>query len=87
MRCFRDSTDPAYREYCAEIVALQKRFTQEDRNRIVREFLSEGLNAKKLPITMVLVERRFCINGLGATSRKLKSCVKRKTLRMKSSKR
>ena len=48
MRCFRDSTDPAYREYCAEIVALQKRFTQEDRNRIVREFLSEGLNAKEV---------------------------------------
>ena len=48
MRCFRDTTDPAYREYCAEIVALQKRFTQEDRNRIVREFLSEGLNAKEV---------------------------------------
>ena len=27
MKYFRDSTDPAYREYCAEIVGLQKRFT------------------------------------------------------------
>ena len=48
MKYFRDSTDPAYREYCAEIVGLQKRFTAEDRNRIVREFLSEGLNAKEV---------------------------------------
>ena len=48
MTYFRDSTDPAYREYCAKIVGLQKRFSQQDRDRIVREFLSEGLNAKEV---------------------------------------
>ena len=48
MTYFRDSTDPAYREYCAKIVGLQKRFSQQDRDRIVREFLSEGHNAKEV---------------------------------------
>ena len=84
MTYFRDSTDPAYREYCAKIVSLQKRFSQQDRDRIVREFLSEGLNAKE-------VASHYGLSGaqvlLGTTSRTLRSCVKQKTLRMKSSKR
>ena len=45
MTYYRGEADPAYREYCAKIVSLQKRFSQEDRERIVREFLSEGLNS------------------------------------------
>ena len=53
MTYFRDSTDPAYREYCAKIVSLQKRFSQEDRERIVREFLSEGLNAKEVSMAQL----------------------------------
>lgn len=48
MTYFRDSRDPVYREYCASIVRLQKRFSQEDRDQTVREFLSEGLNAKEI---------------------------------------
>ena len=48
MTYFRDSTDPSYREYCAKIVGLQKRFSQQDRARIVREFLSEGPPALKI---------------------------------------
>ena len=84
MTYFRDSTDPAYREYCAKIVGLQKRFSQQDRDRIVREFLSEGLNAKEVASHY---GRKFSINGLDTTSRTLRSCVKQKTLRMKSSKR
>ena len=40
MTYFRDSTESAYREYCAKIVGLQNRFSQHDRDRIVREFLS-----------------------------------------------
>ena len=48
MTYFRDSTESAYREYCAKIVGLQNRFSQHDRDRIVREFLSEGLNAKEV---------------------------------------
>ena len=48
MTYFRDLRDPVYREYCASIVRLQKRFSQEDRDQTVREFLSEGLNAKEI---------------------------------------
>ena len=33
MTYFRDSTDPAYREYCAKIVSLQKRFSQQESGR------------------------------------------------------
>ncbi len=31
MTYFRDSTDPAYREYCAKITGLKTRFSQQDR--------------------------------------------------------
>ena len=48
MTYFRGSTESAYREYCAKIVGLQNRFSQHERDRIVREFLSEGLNSKEV---------------------------------------
>lgn len=47
MTYFRDSTESAYREYCAKIVGLQNRFSQHDRDRIVREFLSEGAQRQR----------------------------------------
>ena len=53
MTYYRGEADPAYREYCAKIVSLQKRFSQEDRERIVREFLSEGLNAKEVSMAQL----------------------------------
>ena len=70
MKYFRDSTDPVYREYCAEIVGLQKRFTADDRNRIVREFLSEGLNAKEVANQYHLSGAQFFISGLDTISPK-----------------
>ena len=48
MTYYRGEADPAYREYCAKIADLKNRFSQQDRDRIVREFLSEGLNAKEV---------------------------------------
>lgn len=65
MTYFRDSTDPAYREYCANVVAQQKRFTQEDRNRIVREFLSEGLNAKEVAFQYHLSSAQLLYQWVG----------------------
>ena len=49
MTYYRGEADPAYREYCA-ITGLKTRFSQQDRERIVREFLSEGLNVKEVAI-------------------------------------
>ena len=48
MTYFRYSTDPAYREYCAKIVAARLRFNQEQRNPIALKFLRQGLGAKEV---------------------------------------
>ena len=65
MTYFRDSTESAYREYCAKIVGLQNRFSQHDRDRIVREFLSEGLNAKEVAFQYHLSSAQLLYQWVG----------------------
>ena len=48
MTYFRDSTESAYREYCAKIIGARLRFSQEQRNQIALEFLRQGLDAKEV---------------------------------------
>ncbi len=87
MTYFIDSTDPGYRDYCAKIVQARARFSQEERNQIALEFCAKVLMPKKWRQGIISVALISCINGLGATSRRLRSCVSHTTVWMMSSRR